>query len=515
LSTRPSTFDSLRQALTSWRLGAVSLLSLTSGMPYGLLSTCFVFWLAEKQVDTKTIGLLTLVQLPYGTKFLWAPVLDRLSPPFLGLRRGWMFIFQAVLAVGTGLLVAISGQPSVGSVAAIGLLIAFASASYDVAYDAYAVEALVPEEHGYAVGARSLLYRGGMALCGNLAISFGPLFGWDKTFAFQVIIYVVMLVVVLRAPEPVLPAGRAKTLTEALWLPFVGFLSRHRALEIAAFIFFYRLADAVAASLVSAFLKQKGYSPLDIGIVRGGFSIAGTMAGTFIGGLWAARMGVGRALWIFGALQIISNGGYAVVAATEVNSVTLQTAIVVETVTGGMAAGAFGMLLLRLTDKRFSATQFALLSSLVGLARTLVGPPSGILADALGWRDFFLSTMLFGIPGLLLLSRFVPFSKNMSDANLQISEMQDAPRTLHISNAAIPVWGLVSGVLTVALNLSLAAGMSVYKRRLQDQPPTFIVEFLRLCWPQRAADAGDVMSAVVFGLIVGLGTAATLAARRK
>ncbi len=484
-------------------------------MPYGLLSTCFVFWLAESKVDTKTIGLLTLVQLPYGTKFLWAPLLDRVAPPFFGLRRGWMFVCQLVLAAGTVGLVAIAGAPTVKLVAVLGFVIALASASYDVAYDAYAVEALAKDEHGYAVGARSLMYRAGMALSGNLAISLGPWWGWEKTFGIQVLIYLGLLLVIVKAPEPVLPAGRPKTLTEALWLPFVGFLSRHRALEIAAFIFFYRLADAVAASLVSAFLKQKGYSPLDIGIVRGGFSIAGTMAGTFIGGLWAARMGVGRALWIFGVFQIVSNAGYAVVAATEVSSVTLQTAIVIETVTGGMAAGAFGMLLLRLTDKRFSATQFALLTSLVGLARTLVGPPSGVLADALGWRDFFLSTMVFGIPGLLLLSRFVPWGKEMNDVSFEVSAHSPPSQSHPQSKGRLWAWGVVAAVLTMSANLALAAAMSVYKGRLVENPPHFLGELIRLTLPSRVADVGDLLSSTVFGLIVGLGTAATLAPRSE
>lgn len=538
----------LAAAFTSWRLGAVTLLSVSSGLPLGLVITAVPAWLAVAKVDIKTIGLLTLVQVPYGFKFVWSPLMDRLRPPFLGSRRGWILLCQLVLAATVGALAWLAtdvptcvptdatctvppvSPAMISGIAALSLLIAFASASQDIVYDAYAVEVLEKGEHGAAVGARSAAYRVGLWFSGNIAISLAPAWGWGSTLAAQGLVYLALLPVTVFAPEPPEQPGRPTTLREALWLPFVGFLGRPRALEITAFVLLYRLADSIAGALVSPFLLQKGFSAFDVGVVRGGVGVGGTLLGTVLGGVLAARVGVGRALWICGVLQIVSNSGYAVVAELEPTwgavhlpllaspvSVPLQLAIFVETMTGGMGWGAFGVLLLRLTDKRFSATQYALFSSLVGLARTFVGPPAGVMADALGWRDFFLLTMAFGVPGMVMLKRFVPWGQEPKE--ISGDAVEPLPPGPPWGARALWAWGLSAGVATVFASLALSGLMAAIKAWRAAPPATRAFDYLGGLWgvalPARWSDAVDLASALAFGVVFGVAVAAGLAARGR
>lgn len=548
MSTAPPK-ASLLSAFTSWRLGAVTLLSLSSGLPLGLVITAVPAWLAMARVDIKTIGLITLVQLPYGFKFVWSPLMDRLRPPFMGSRRGWIFLCQLAL----GLVVAALGflaasmptcEPGsaacaalppldpvlVSAVAGLSFLIAFASASQDIVYDAYAVEVLEKHEHGAAVGARSALYRVGLWMSGNIAISLAPYWGWSWTLIAQAAIYLALLPVTVFAPEPKGTIARPQTLKEALWLPFVGFLGRPRALEITAFVLLYRLGDSIAGALVSPFLLKHGYSAFDVGVVRGGVGIAGTLLGTILGGMMAARWGLGRALWICGVLQIISNSGYAVVAviapttgsialpfvSASIN-VPLQTAIFIETMTGGMGWGAFGVLLLRLTDKRFSATQYAFFSSLVGLARTFVGPPAGVMADALGWRDFFLLTMAFGIPGMVMLRRFVPWGSEPKEVSGD--EVEPLPPGPPWGARVLWAWGAVAAFAFAATSL-LASGLMATIKAWRAAPVEtrsfdFAAGLRSVAWPESWTGGVDLASAVIFGLMAGLAVAAGMAARGR
>ena len=536
-------------AFTSWRLGAVTLLSLSSGLPLGLVTISVPAWLAMARVDIKTIGLITLTQLPYGFKFIWSPLMDRLRPPFMGSRRGWIFLCQlalAALVAALGFLAAsmatcAPGSPEcaalppvdpglVSAVAALSFLIAFASASQDIVYDAYAVEVLEKHEHGAAVGARSALYRAGMWMAGNIAISLAPVWGWSWTLVAQGFIYLALLPVTIFAPEPKGEIARPQTLKDALWLPFVGFLSRPRALEITAFVLLYRLADSIAGALVSPFLLKQGFSAFDVGVVRGGVGIAGTLLGTILGGLMAGRWGLGRALWICGVLQIVSNSGYAVIAviapttgmvALPLVGVTinlpLQAAIFLETLTGGMGWGAFGVLLLRLTDKRFSATQYAFFSSLVGLARTFVGPPAGVMADALGWRDFFLLTMAFGIPGMLMLKRFVPWGSEPKEVSGE--EVEPLPQGAPWGARVLWGWGLTAAGAFTALSLLASGLMATIKAwraaPLDTRTFDFFAGMQAVTLPRSWTEGVDLASALIFGLMAGLAVAAGMAARGR
>ena len=217
------------------------------------------------------------------------------------------------------------------------------------------------------------------------------------------------MVVSWLAPEPEELPAPPRTLREAVWGPFVGFLAQHRSLEILAFVVLYKLSDNLTQALTRPFLVQAGFNDFDVGVATATIGQAAAILGTLVGGLLTDRIGLGRALWIFGFLQMVSNLGYAAVAQVGVNRPLMYAAQAFELGSSGLGQGAFGVLLMRLTQKRFSATQYALLSSLFTLPRILSGPVAGVMADSLGWRDFFVLTVVFGVPGMLMLARFVPW----------------------------------------------------------------------------------------------------------
>ena len=387
----------------------MALLSFSSGLPLGLVWLAIPDWMRSIGVDIRVVGLITLAQAPWSFKMLWAPLMDRAAPPLLGRRRGWAAIAQVALLVLTLGLAGLGQHPETPwVVGAFALALAFASASQDIAIDAYAVEVLRADEQGVAVGARTALYRAAMFVGGGVSISLAGHLGWPVVNALLACLYLPMLLVTVLAPEPERRAAPPTSLREAIWLPFLGFLSRHRALEILAFVVLYKLADNLAGALLRPFLVDMGYSADDRGIALGTVGLAATLGGTFLGGALTTRLGLGHALWVFGILQIVSNLGYVLVAQSPVDRPLMYGAIGFEQLTSGMGTGAFSVLLLRLTQRRFSATQFALFSSLFGLPRVLAGPVSGFLVAAIGWRAFFLVTIACGIPGLVFLARFVP-----------------------------------------------------------------------------------------------------------
>ena len=360
-------------------------------------------------VDIRIVGLFNLAQIPWAFKVLWSPFMDRYVPGFWGRRRGWMAVMQIALLGLCLLLGGVGDHPdAIWVVGALALAVGIAAASQDIAVDAYAVEVLRPEEHGVAVGARVALYRAGMLIAGGGAISLAALLGWGVVNALLGLIFVPILLVTWRAPEPEDRFAPPQTLRDAVWKPFLEALSRPRALEILAFVFFYKFADNLAQALTRPFLVDMGYGAAHRGIALGTVGLVVTIVGTFAGGFFTTIAGLGPALWAFGALQIFSNLGYFFVAGADGSLAWMYGATAFELLTGGLGTGAFSVLLLRITEKRFSATQYALFSGLFALPRLLAGPFSGFAVDALDWRTFFLSTMAMGIPGLVLLHRFSP-----------------------------------------------------------------------------------------------------------
>ena len=449
----------LRSVVGSWRLLSVVLMSFVSGLPLGLVWLAIPAWMAREGVDIKVIGLFTLAQAPWSFKLVWSPWMDRYTPPRFGRKRGWILLGQVALFALTLWLAGVSDRPdAVWVIGALTLAIAFASATQDIAIDAYAVEVLRRDEQGIATGSRTAFYRAAMLVAGGASITLAASTSWAFVNLMLALVYLPFMVVTALAPEPDVLPPPPRSMREAVWGPFVGLLGQHRSLEILGFVVLYKLGDNLTQSLTGPFLVQTGFGDVDVGIARTTIGQAAAIFGVLLGGVLTDRIGLGRALWIFGFLQLVSNLGYAVVAQVGVNRPVMYAAQAFEHVSSGLGSGAFGVLLLRLTQKRFSATQYALLSSLFTLPRVLAGPVTGVLADAMGWRDFFLLTVVFGVPGLLMLGRFVPW--NARDVEFDVQAPSWGRPLTHAGLAWRVALGAGAGLLTGLSGLALVAGLS-------------------------------------------------------
>lgn len=506
---RIRTWESLKAVARSWRLASVALLSFSSGLPLGLVWIAIPTWMTSVGVDIKVVGLLTLAQAPWTFKILWAPLMDRYPLPLLGRKRGWILVSQVAL-LGLGVwLAASSSHPDAILIGAISVAIAVASATQDIAYDAYTVEVLRPEEHGPAVGARVALYRAAMWISGRLTITAAAWVTWPIVNLATALWYLPSAVVTWLAPEPESPPPPPKTLREAVFEPFVGLLAQHRSLEILAFVVLFKLSDNLTQALTGPFLIQTGFNAVDVGVAAGTISLAAILAGTFLGGVMTQTRGLGPALWISGFLQIFSNLGYAVVAQVGVNRPVMFSAQAFEYLTSGLGNGAFGVLLLRLTEKRFSATQYALLSSLFTIPRVLAGPPAGILADAIGWRDFFVLTLFTGIPGLLMLQRFVPWGLREPEFHVAAP-----PSGRPLPRSGLAVRGALAGALTWGLGLVALGLLAAIKEFRSGHAFELGPPIVALLAPETLSDWTSALGLLVVGATVAVGTAAGLAARR-
>jgi PAT family beta-lactamase induction signal transducer AmpG len=509
---KPGTFKSLGQAFTSWRTASVTLMSFASGMPLGLVWIAMPDWMRKSGMDIRVVGLITLAQAPWTFKFLWSPLMDRYVPPKLGRRRGWTAIAQVVLLACTFSLAGLGNNPDTPWViGALALAIAFAGATQDIAVDAYAVDVLRPDEQAVAVGARNALYRTGMQLAGSFSITMAGWWGWPAVNILLACLYLPMLLVTLKAPEPEGVAAAPRTIKEAVWHPFLGFLSRHRALEILAFVLLYKLADNLCQALQRPFLVDKGYSDFDRGFMLFWIGLVGNIVGTLIGGIMTKPLGLGRSLWIFGFLQIFSNVGYALVAhEAGINRPLMWAAFFFESFASGLGSGAFLVLMIRMTQKRFSATQYALFSSLFGLPRIISGPLCGFLVYAIGWEAFFWATLFFGIPGMVMLARFVPWGAREPEFSIEPPRIREP-----LTGGGLTLRGLTGGVIGAGLGGLIVALMNALKP-FKDNPGSafdLLTPLVALVRPVKTTDWVTLVGLVVFGVTCGLLTAAVVAAR--
>jgi MFS transporter, PAT family, beta-lactamase induction signal transducer AmpG len=505
------TWQSLAEVFRSRRLGSVCALSFASGLPLGLVWLAVPAWMTRLGVDIKVVGLFTLAQAPWTFKVLWAPLVDRYPLPLLGRKRGWILATQALLvALGLGFAAAAEPPVSVGTIGALCLAMALASATFDIAYDGYSVEVLRREEHGVAGGARMAIYRVAMWVSGRLSISLSAIWGWATVHLGLAVLYVPTMVAAWLAPDPEDPPAPPPTLRQAVWEPFVGLLAQHRALEILAFVVLFKLSDNLTQALTGPFLVQMGFSDWDVGIGAGTVGTVAFIVGAVLGGLLSAGRGLGPALWISGFLQIFSNLGYAVVAQVGVNRPIMYSAQGFEYLTTGMGSGAFAALLLRLTDKRFSATQFALLSSLFTIPRVLAGPPAGLLADTIGWRDFFVLTLASGIPGMVMLARFVPWGVREPEFHVAA-----AGTGRPLSRRALALWSTLAGLVTAAAGLLVMALLGAIRSYRSRKGFDLGGQLARYLEPAGWGDLLTVVGVVVVGAAAGLMVAAALVARRQ
>jgi len=386
------------------RVATVLFLGFSSGLPLALSGGTLQAWLTVEGVDIKTIGLFSLVGIPYTLKFLWSPLMDRFVVPIFGRRRGWIILSQVFL-IGIILGMSLTSlQNGLWVLAFLAFFLTFVSASQDVAIDAYRTEVLKERERGMGAAVSVTGYRVAMLVSGALALILSEYIGWRATYILMALIMFIGFVAAWFGPEPANPGTPPTTMKEAVQGPFKEFFSRSGVWSLLGLIVLYKLGDAFAGSLTTTFLiRGVNFSVGEVGAINKGMGLASTIIGALFGGVLMARLRLFKSLLIFGIFQGISNLSFMILAMVGKNYPLMIFTIAFENLAGGMGTAAFVAFLMALCDHRFTATQFALLSALASLGRVFVGPISGVLVDELGWVSFFFSTFIFALPGLILL----------------------------------------------------------------------------------------------------------------
>jgi PAT family beta-lactamase induction signal transducer AmpG len=396
-------------------LAVILLLGFSSGLPLALTGATLQAWMTLDGVDLSTIGIFTLVGMPYTWKFLWAPAMDRFVPPFLGRRRGWLLVTQVALAGGIAGMTSLTPHSELAALAALALLVAFVSASQDIVVDAYRADIAPPAERGLAGALGVVGYRVAMLVSGALALilvagsGWIPGLGWHGTYLLMAALMGVGMVATLWGREPALASPAPRTLREAVVEPLREFLTRPGAGWMLLFLVLYKLGDAFAGSLTTAFLLRGAHFSLDdVGYVNKAVGLAATIGGVVFGGALMVKHGLYRSLMAFGILQAVSLLAYMWLALAGKSYPIMVFAVGFENFTTGMATAAFVALLMALCDHRFTATQYALLSALATFGRVYVGPAAGYATDprylGLAWSTFFFLTFIMALPGLALLA---------------------------------------------------------------------------------------------------------------
>lgn len=391
---------------TSPRVAPLLVLGFASGLPLALTSGTLQAWATVEGVPLQEIGFLTLVGTAYTIKFLWAPLVDRYVPPLLGRRRGWMLVTQLLLALAIMAMGALSPASALMPLALLAVLVAFLSATQDIAFDAYCTDVLRKEERGAGAAIKVMGYRLAMIVSGGLALILADQWiGWGHTYMLMGGLMLLCALATLWAPEPEHVARAPRSLREAVVEPLHEFFTRRGALAILLLIVLYKLGDAFAGALSTTFLiRGAGFTPTEVGTVNKVLGLAATIIGALAGGSIMSRWGLYRSLMAFGLLQAVSNLAYWLIAVSPRNIWLMATGVGIENLCGGLGTASFVGLLMALCRQRFSATQFALLSALSAVGRTyLAGPLTPPLVGHLGWPGFFLLTVAIAVPGLVLL----------------------------------------------------------------------------------------------------------------
>jgi len=392
--------------LLSARLWIAALMGFSSGLPLMLTLTVLQAWLTQEGVSLATIGMAGLVGLPYSIKFLWAPLVDRYKPLALGRRRSWLLITQIALAASIVFLSMQDPGSNLWRLFVAALFVTFFSATQDIVVDAYRRESLADEEQGLAASFYTYGYRLGMLLASAGGLILADIIGFSGVYLVMAAVMAACVVVTLVAPEPVSSAP-PRTLVTSFVGPFVEFFTRRddaiKALLVLVFIVIYKLGDNIASHMSIPFYLQLGFTNTEIGAIAKIFGTGALLFGIFVGGVMALRMGLYRSMILIGILQAASTACFVLLALVGYDRAWLAAVIGFENLTVGMGTAALTAFLAALTNRQFTAMQFALLSTLATLPRSLLSAPSGFMAEALGWPQFFVVCTLLALPGLLLL----------------------------------------------------------------------------------------------------------------
>ncbi|MBI5896865.1 MAG: AmpG family muropeptide MFS transporter [Desulfobacterales bacterium] len=399
----------LFKVMLSRRMLVALIMGFSAGLPLLLTISLLQARMTKEGVDLSVIGLMALVGLPYTLKFVWAPVLDRYTLPFFGRRRGWLLISQLLLVlaiVGLGLT---PSAPHTWAVALAALAVTFFSASQDIVIDAYRREDLADTELGLGASLYVSGYRLGMWVAGGGAFIMADFYSFATVYFIMAACMLPGVLTTLLTPEPRALFGVSRTIKEAVIEPFKEYFDRREALWILAFILLYKIGDTMASAITTPFYLETGFSMTEIGAVVKTFGAGAIIAGGLIGAGLMLKLGISRSLWIFGGLPALSTAGFMALAHLGHSLPGLTAVIAFENLSAGMGSAAYLAFMASITNQKFTATQYALLSSLMGIPRVIASAGTGYLAQFMGWPGFFLACTLVAIPGMLLLFKFAPW----------------------------------------------------------------------------------------------------------
>jgi MFS transporter, PAT family, beta-lactamase induction signal transducer AmpG len=403
-----------RQALFNRRMLICVFTGFSSGLPLYLLLNLLPAWLRTEQVDLRAIGLFALIQLPFTWKFIWSPLVDRYALPVLGRRRGWMLATQLVLLLSIPLFGALKPQLDLWTIAYLAAAVAFFAATQDIVLDAYRRELLPDEELGLGNSIHVQAYRVSSLVPGALSLILADHLPWQTVFTLTALFMLPGIVNTLLVAEPKLSRPAPRTLTEAVVEPFHEFVTRSgvaQAILVLAFIFLYKLGDSMATALATPFYLDMGFTMSEIGLIAKNAGLWSSVIGGLLGGIWMLKIGINRGLWLFGVVQVVSILGFAWLAYVhEPDRVLLAVVIAFEALGVGLGTAAFTAFIARTTDPRYTATQFALFTSLASVPRSLVNASTGWIVEQTGWFAFFLLCTMLALPGMALLVRVAPWN---------------------------------------------------------------------------------------------------------
>jgi PAT family beta-lactamase induction signal transducer AmpG len=412
----PGTRETWRAALFNRRMLICVFTGFSSGLPLYLLINLLPAWLRTSGVDLKTIGFFALIQLPYTWKFLWSPLLDRYAMPLLGRRRGWMLVTQLTLLVSIPLFGMLHPKVDILAIVVLSTVVAFFSASQDIVLDAFRREILPDSELGLGTSIHVNAYRVSSLVPGALALILADRMPWSSVYLITALFMLPGVALTLAVDEPALVKGRPRTLREAVVEPFHEFITRNgwrAALLVLAFIFLYKLGDSMATALATPFYLDMGFTMTDIGVIAKNAGLWASVIGGLLGGLWMVKIGINRGLWLFGVVQLVSILGFAWLAYVhQPDRLLLAFVIAFEALGVGLGTAAFTAYIARTTDPRYTATQYALFTSLAAVPRTVINATTGWIVERTGWFDFYLLCTVLALPGMLLLLRVAPWRED-------------------------------------------------------------------------------------------------------
>lgn len=388
------------------KMAALLILGFSSGLPFYLTNKTAQAWMTLEKIDLGSIGFMSLAGLPYSLKFLWSPFIDRFRLPFSGRRLGWVFIAQLILALLMAGMSFSGPSSSLEIFAMLTLLIAFFSATQDIAFDAYKIEVLEPHELGAGAALSVLGYRAALIAVGAAAFILADKIGWRNSYLFiAAAIFLLSIITITRFQERQSFESPAD-FKEAVVMPLLDFKNRlgaREAMMSLIFITLYKYGDSLVSNMSTSFLMLTGFSQTEIGALSGGLGIFATMAGVVAGGAFLSGAGIKRSLLFFGILQAASNFMYFAIYIAGKNYYLMAVTMVVENVCAGLGTAAFVAYIMSLCSRRFSATQYALLTSLMAVSRDIMVAPAGKMVQAIGFGNFFILTVVLSIPGTAML----------------------------------------------------------------------------------------------------------------